>query len=200
MSRQGLDLAFLSLTEAAALIRTGDLSAVDYTQGLLDHIAAHDGQFNSFLRVLSDSALREAEAADNAVKAGETLGPLHGVPFGLKDIVDVAGLPTTAHSQVLAQQPPKAEDATVTKQLRAAGGVLIGKTATHEFAIGGPSFDLPWPPARNPWNRDHSPGGSSSGSGAAVAAGFVPMAIGTDTGGSVRNPATSCGIVGMKAT
>ncbi|MBV39106.1 MAG: amidase [Alphaproteobacteria bacterium] len=200
MSKQGQDLPFLSLTEVAALIRAGELSSVAYTQGLLDHIAAHDGQFDSFLRVLSDSVLTEAEAADNAVKTEQALGPLHGVPFGLKDIVDVAGLPTTAHSQILAQQPPKTEDATVTTQLRAAGGILLGKTATHEFAIGGPSFDLPWPPARNPWNRDHSPGGSSSGSGAAVAAGFVPMAIGTDTGGSVRNPATSCGIVGMKAT
>ncbi|MDP6691251.1 MAG: amidase [Alphaproteobacteria bacterium] len=200
MSRPEHDLPFLSLTEAAALIKSGDLSAVSYTQGLLDHITAHDGQLDSFLRVLSESALEEAAAADRAVKAGETLGPLHGVPFGLKDIVDVAGLPTTAHSQVLAQQPPKTGDAAVTKRLRGAGGVLLGKTATHEFALGGPSFDLPWPPARNPWNRERYPGGSSSGSGAAVAAGFVPMAIGTDTGGSVRNPATACGIVGLKPT
>ena len=200
MSKPAQDLAFMSLTEAAALIRSGELSAVTYTQGLLDHIAAHDGQLDSFLRVLSDSALEEAAAADRAVKAGETLGALHGVPFGLKDIVDVVGLPTTAHSQVLAQQPPKTGDAVVTERLRDAGGILLGKTATHEFALGGPSFDLPWPPARNPWNRDRYPGGSSSGSGAAVAAGFVPMAIGTDTGGSVRNPATACGIVGMKPT
>ncbi|HJM92956.1 MAG TPA: amidase family protein, partial [Alphaproteobacteria bacterium] len=130
MSKQGQDLPFLSLTEVAALIRAGELSSVAYTQGLLDHIAAHDGQFDSFLRVLSDSVLTEAEAADNAVKTEQALGPLHGVPFGLKDIVDVAGLPTTAHSQILAQQPPKTEDATVTTQLRAAGGILLGKTAT----------------------------------------------------------------------
>ncbi len=194
------DLAFLSLTEAAARIRAGELSSVAYTQSLLDHIAAHDGALDSFLRVLGDGALAAADKADGAVKDGKPLGPLHGVPFALKDIVDVAGLPTTAHSQILAQQPPKSEDASVTKRLREAGGVLLGKTATHEFAIGGPSFDLPWPPARNPWNRDRYPGGSSSGSGAAVAAGFVPMAIGTDTGGSVRNPASACGIVGMKAT
>ena len=194
------DLSFLSLTEAVSLIRSGDLSPVEYTQALLDRIAAHDGQLDSFLRVLDDSALENAALAEKAVKNGEKLGPLHGVPFALKDIVDVAGLPTTAHSQILAQEPPKTDHATVTEKLCNAGGVLLGKTATHEFAIGGPSFDLPWPPARNPWNRKRYPGGSSSGSGAAVAAGLVPMAIGTDTGGSVRNPATACGIVGMKPT
>ncbi|MBT7755690.1 MAG: amidase, partial [Rhodospirillaceae bacterium] len=194
------DLDFLSLTDAVTQIQAGDLSPVAYTQSLLDRIAAHDGKLDSFLRVLGESALADAASAEQAAKSGKSLGPLHGVPFALKDIVDVAGLPTTAHSQILAQQPPKTEDAAVTTRLREAGGVLLGKTATHEFAIGGPSFDLPWPPARNPWNRDRYPGGSSSGSGAAVAAGFVPMAIGTDTGGSVRNPATACGIVGMKAT
>ena len=194
------ELAFLSLTEAVRRIRSGDLSPVKYTQALLDRIAAHDGQLDSFLRVLEDGALEGAALAELAVKNGETLGPLHGVPFALKDIVDVAGLPTTAHSQILAQQPPKTDHATVTAKLHDAGGILLGKTATHEFAIGGPSFDLPWPPARNPWNLARYPGGSSSGSGAAVAAGLVPMAIGTDTGGSVRNPATACGIVGMKPT
>jgi len=188
------------MTEAAALIRTGDLSPVTYVQSMLDRISSYDGQLDSFLRVLGESALEEAALAEQAVKAGAQLGPLHGIPFGLKDIVDAAGLPTTAHSQILAQEPPKAADARVAKHLRRAGGIFLGKTATHEFALGGPSFDLPWPPARNPWNRGRYPGGSSSGSGAAVAAGFVPMAIGTDTGGSVRNPATSCGIVGMKAT
>ena len=194
------DLAFLSLTEAVRRIRSGDLSPVKYTQALLDRIAAHDGQLDSFLRVLDDGALEGAALAELAVKNGETLGPLHGVPFALKDIVDVAGLPTTAQSQILAQQPPKTDHAAVTAKLHDAGGILLGKTATHEFAIGGPSFDLPWPPARNPWNLARYPGGSSSGSGAAVAAGLVPMAIGTDTGGSVRNPATACGIVGMKPT
>jgi aspartyl-tRNA(Asn)/glutamyl-tRNA(Gln) amidotransferase subunit A len=124
---------------------------------------------------------------------------LHGIPYGLKDIVDYAGLPTTAHSKIL-EHNVAATDAAVTQKLRAAGAVFMGKLSTHEFAIGGPSFDLPWPPARNPWNRDHFCGGSSSGSGAAVAAGFVPIAIGTDTGGSVRNPASMCGIVGIKAT
>ena len=100
------DLSFLSLTEAVRLIRSGDLSPVEYTQALLDRIAAHDGQLDSFLRVLDDSALENAALAEKAVKNGEKLGPLHGVPFALKDIVDVAGLPTTAHSQILAQEPP----------------------------------------------------------------------------------------------
>ncbi len=200
MSRPGDDLAYLSLVEVAARIRNGELSSVTYAQCLLDRIAAHDGQFDSFLRVLAESVLQEAAAADQALLDGAPLGPLHGMPFGLKDIIDAAGLPTTAHSQILAQQPPKQDDAAVTKRLRAAGGILLGKMATHEFALGGPSFDLPWPPARNPWNRERFPGGSSSGSGVAVAAGFLPMALGTDTGGSVRNPATACGIVGMKAT
>ena len=124
---------------------------------------------------------------------------LHGVPYGLKDIVDYTGLPTTAHSKILQDNLAKA-DAVVTQKLRAAGGVFMGKLSTHEFATGGPSFDLPWPPARNPWNRDHFCGGSSSGSGTATAAGFLPAAIGTDTGGSVRNPASMCGVIGMKAT
>ncbi|MGH8621972.1 MAG: amidase, partial [Burkholderiales bacterium] len=108
-------------------------------------------------------------------------------------------LPTTGHSKVLEGNVARA-DAVVTQKLRAAGGVFMGKLSTHEFALGGPSFDLPWPPARNPWNRDHFCGGSSSGSGAATAAGFLPAAVGSDTGGSIRNPATMCGVVGMKAT
>jgi aspartyl-tRNA(Asn)/glutamyl-tRNA(Gln) amidotransferase subunit A len=122
------------------------------------------------------------------------------MPVGVKDIIDVAGHTTTAHSKILAAAPPAASDATAWRRLMEGGAALAGKTSTHEFAIGGPSFDLPWPPARNPWNTAHHPGGSSSGSGAAVCAGLVPLALGTDTGGSVRNPASMCGIVGMKPT
>jgi aspartyl-tRNA(Asn)/glutamyl-tRNA(Gln) amidotransferase subunit A len=131
--------------------------------------------------------------------AGRPRGPLHGVPVGVKDIFDVAGLPTTCHSKIL-QGRIAQEDAVCVAKLRGAGAIVLGKLSTHEFAIGGPSFDLPWPPARNPWNRDHHPGGSSSGSGAGVAAGLFPMALGSDTGGSVRNPASCCGIVGLKPT
>jgi aspartyl-tRNA(Asn)/glutamyl-tRNA(Gln) amidotransferase subunit A len=121
------------------------------------------------------------------------------MPYALKDIIDVEGLATTAHSKILLGNIAR-RHAVVTERLEAAGGVLLGKLSTHEFAIGGPSFDLPWPPARNPWNRDHFCGGSSSGSGAGLAAGFFPAALGTDTGGSIRNPASMCGITGMKPT
>ncbi len=130
---------------------------------------------------------------------GIARGALHGIPVGLKDIIDLAGYRTTAHSHQLIDNWVK-EDAVVTAKLKAAGAVILGKLSTHEFAMGGPSFDLPFPPARNPWNREHFSGGSSSGSGAAVAAGFLPAALGTDTGGSIRLPAAFCGIVGLKPT
>ena len=142
---------------------------------------------------------------ENAAKATEkrpsdrARGSLHGVPFALKDVIDAEGLATTAHSKLLRDEVAVA-DAEVTSRLRKAGGILLGKLATHEFAIGGPSFDLPWPPARNPWNPMRHPGASSSGSAAGLAAGFFPAALGTDTGGSVRFPASACGIVGMKPT
>jgi len=193
------DFARLSIAAASGLLKNRDISPVEYTRALLDRIAAHDGRINAFIRVVPEQALADAKAAEAEIAAGNWRGPLHGVPFALKDIVDVAGIPTTCHSKILADNVATA-DAEVTRRLKRAGGILLGKTATHEFAIGGPSFDLPWPPARNPWNPDHFTGGSSSGSGAALAAGFVPAAIGTDTGGSVRNPASFCGIVGMKAT
>ncbi|MEO8443267.1 MAG: amidase [Betaproteobacteria bacterium] len=132
-------------------------------------------------------------------RAGRMRGPLHGVPVGIKDIIDVAGETTTCHSEIFLKNVARA-DAEVVRRLRAAGAILFGKLSLHEFAIGGPSFDLPFPPARNPWNRDHHPGGSSSGSGTALAAGFLPIALGTDTGGSIRNPAGNCGVVGLKPT
>ena len=119
------------------------------------------------------------------------------MPVGLKDIIDVAGQPTTCHSRLrLDHRAPR--DATGVARLRGAGAILMGKVATHEFALGGPCFDLPFPPARNPWNPDHHPGGSSSGSGTGLAAGFFPLALGSDTGGSTRNPASACGVVGLK--
>lgn len=193
------DLAYLSLAEASRLIRTRALSPVEYTQALLDRIAVLDAAYNAFLLVMPESALAEAKAAEREIGAGRWRGPLHGVPYAAKDIFDVAGLPTTCHSKIRADHRAAA-DAFVIRKLREAGAVLLGKTALHEFATGGPAFDLPWPPARNPWNRELHPGGSSSGSGSALAAGMAPMALGTDTGGSVRNPATCCGIIGMKPT
>ncbi len=194
-----MDLAWLTVAEAAELLRGRKLSPVEYAQALIDRIERHDGKLNAFLRFTPDLALEDARRAEADIMRGAWRGPFHGVPYGLKDIVDYAGLPTTAHSKILQGNVARA-DAAVTQKLRAAGGVFMGKLSTHEFAIGGPSFDLPWPPARNPWNRDHFCGGSSSGSGTATAAGFLPAAIGTDTGGSVRNPASMCGVVGMKPT
>lgn len=191
------DLAYLTIAEASALIRAKKLSPVEWTQALIERVERYDSRLNAFLRFTPDIALGDARRAEAEIAAGNWRGPLHGVPYGLKDIIDYAGLPTTAHSAILKNNMATV-DAFVTQKLRAAGGVFMGKLSTHEFAIGGPCFDLPWPPARNPWNRDHFCGGSSSGSGVATAAGFVPFAIGTDTGGSIRNPATMCGVTGIK--
>ena len=185
--------------EIAAAIRNKRLSATQYLEYVLSRIEEYDPALNSVITLNTDAALTAARAADQAVTDGTVLGPLHGVPFGLKDIIDAAHLPTTAHSRIYVNNTPP-EDAAVTEYLKQSGAILLAKLATHEFAFGGPSFDLPWPPARNPWDTRMFTGGSSSGSGAAVAAGFIPLALGTDTGGSVRNPASLCGIVGMKAT
>ena len=193
------NLAFLSIAEAAKRIRTKKLSPVELTKALIAHTERHDNRIHAYIRTTPDIALREAKAAEAEIMAGGYRGPLHGIPYALKDIIDYAGLPTTAHSKVLIDNIAR-EDAETTRRLKAAGGIMMGKLATHEFAFGGPSFDLPWPPAVNPWGERLIPGGSSSGSGAAVGAGFVPAALGTDTGGSVRNPASMCGITGLKPT
>ena len=199
MSARNEDLAYLTLAETADRLRRRELSPVELARAAIDRIERLDPRINAFLRLTPEAALGAAKAAEGEIAAGDYRGPLHGVPYALKDIIDYAGLSTTAHSKILADNIA-AEDAFVAHRLRRAGGVHLGKLSTHEFAIGGPSFDLPWPPARNPWNREHFPGGSSSGSGAGLAAGFFAAALGTDTGGSVRNPASMCGIVGMKAT
>jgi aspartyl-tRNA(Asn)/glutamyl-tRNA(Gln) amidotransferase subunit A len=193
------NLAFLGLAEAAQLIRAKKLSPVEYTAALLGQIERHEGKFNAFVAPTPERALAAARQAEREIAAGDWRGPFHGMPYALKDIIDVEGIATTAHSKVMTGNAAGSH-AVVTEKLEAAGGVMLGKLSTHEFAIGGPSFDLPWPPARNPWNRDRFCGGSSSGSGAGLAAGFFPAAIGTDTGGSIRNPASMCGITGMKAT
>src|SRR5438128_2709243 len=194
-----MDPAFLTIAELNRLYDQRELSPVEVTRALLDRIAAHDGKLHSFIRVTPEVALAEAAAAERELTAGRRRGPLHGIPYALKDIVETAGIPTTGHSKLCQDYVPVA-DAHLVTLLRAGGAVLMGKLSTWEFALGGPSFDLPWPPARNPWNPDYLPGGSSSGAGAAVAAGFVPGAIGTDTGGSIRGPAAFCGIAGIKPT
>ncbi len=190
---------WLSATEIAQAFATRTLSPVELLTSLLARIEALDPKLNAFIRLDAEGAMQAAIQAETEIAAGRSRGPLHGVPVGIKDIIDVVGLPTTCHSKILVDNIAQA-DAAVVARLRQAGAVIIGKLSTHEFAIGGPSFDLPFPPARNPWNREHHPGGSSSGSGAGVAAGLFPLALGTDTGGSVRNPASACGIVGLKPT
>lgn len=193
------DLCALTIAETATLIERGELSPVAVVEACLERIEAIGPHLDAFITVTAETALERARTAEAEITAGDYLGPLHGIPFGLKDIYNTAGIPTSAHSRILIDNIPN-RDATTTAKLYAAGGILLGKLATHEFAHGGPSFDLPWPPARNPWNTDHVTGGSSSGSGAAVAAGLVKGALGSDTGGSIRNPACLCGIVGLKPT
>jgi aspartyl-tRNA(Asn)/glutamyl-tRNA(Gln) amidotransferase subunit A len=189
----------MTLAEAAALIAARRLSPVELLQDCLARIDAAEPRLNAFTRQTREEALRDASAAEAEIMRDGPRSPLHGIPVGLKDIIDLAGHPTTCHSKLCLDRVAR-EDAAVTARLRAAGAVFPGKLSTHEFAIGGPAFDLPFPPARNPWNPAHHPGGSSSGSGAAVGARMLPAALGTDTGGSVRHPASHCGIVGLKPT
>jgi aspartyl-tRNA(Asn)/glutamyl-tRNA(Gln) amidotransferase subunit A len=190
---------WLSAAEIAQAYIAKTLTPLQLVSDLLTRIHALDPKLNAFIRLDEDGALSNAARADAEIAAGRSRGPLHGIPVAIKDVIDVAGLPTTCHSKILVDNVATV-DAAVTRKLREAGAVIMGKLSTHEFALGGPSFDLPFPPARNPWNPLHHPGGSSSGSGAGVAAGLFPMALGTDTGGSVRNPASACGIVGLKPT
>ena len=193
------DLAYLTIAEAARLIGARKLSPVEFTNALLARIVATDSTYHAYIAVMDDLAMAQAKAAEAEIMRGEWRGPMHGVPYATKDIFDVAGMPTTCHSRLRIEHCATS-DATAILKLREAGAVLLGKLALHEFATGGPTLELPWPAARNPWNLDLHPGGSSSGSGVAVAIGTAPGALGTDTGGSVRNPATCCGVVGMKPT
>ena len=190
---------WLTAVEASRAFAAKTLSPVELVTALLARIEKLDPKLNAFIRLDAEGAMGAARAAEAEIAQGRIRGPLHGVPVGVKDIIDVATLPTTCHSQVLVNNIAKT-DAVVIQKLRQAGAIVMGKMSTHEFAIGGPSFDLPFPPARNPWNPDYHPGGSSSGSGAGVCAGLFPVALGSDTGGSVRNPASACGIVGLKPT
>ncbi|WP_270934180.1 amidase [Falsiroseomonas oryzae] len=187
------------VAEAAALFRARKLSPVELARECLARIARLDRGLHAFVTVTEERAMADARAAEARLMRGAALGPLDGVPFAHKDIVATAGIPTTACSRILRDNVPSA-DANVAARLAEAGTVLLGKLTTHEFALGGPSFDLPSPPARNPWNAAHFTGGSSSGSGAAIAAGLVPAATGTDTMGSIRSPAALCGITGLKPT
>jgi aspartyl-tRNA(Asn)/glutamyl-tRNA(Gln) amidotransferase subunit A len=188
-----------TIAEAARQIATKDLSPVELTKDCLARIARLDPALNSFLLLTEERAMADARAAEDRMMKGASKGKLDGIPIAHKDIYNTAGIRTTAHSKLLEHNVPAA-DATTVRLLAEAGTIMLGKLATHEFAMGGPSFDLPWPPARNPWNPEHFTAGSSSGTGAAVAAGLILGGTGSDTGGSIRGPAALCGIAGIKPT
>jgi len=191
------ELCFLSIVQLAAQIKKGAVSPREVTSAYLDRIQTLDPKLNSYITVTAERALREAKAAEEQIRGGTYRGPLHGVPLAHKDIVATKDIKTTCASKVLKDHVPE-HDATVIERLQAAGSVLLGTLNMNEFATITPSpyFGR----VNNPWNVERNPGGSSSGSGAAVAAGLCAGALGTDTGGSIRIPAAFCGIVGLKAT
>jgi aspartyl-tRNA(Asn)/glutamyl-tRNA(Gln) amidotransferase subunit A len=192
-------MSILTIAEAATQIAARKLSPVELAKAQLERIRRLDPQLDSFLLVTEERALADARAAEARQMAGTLRGKLDGIPIAHKDIYNTAGIRTTAHSKLLEHNVPT-RDAHTVKKWADAGTVMLGKLATHEFAFGGPSFDLPWPPARNPWNREHFTAGSSSGTGAAIAAGLILGGTGSDTGGSIRGPAALCGIAGIKPT
>ena len=189
----------LSIAEASDLLRRKEFSSVDLTAACLARIEQLNPTLNAFITVMHDSALAQAREAENEIRADRWRGPLHGIPIGLKDLIDTAGIKTTCGSALFAERVPR-EDAAVVRRLKAAGAVLIGKQNMQEFAWGGTSASSHYGPVRNPWDVERIAGGSSGGSAAAVAAGMCFGAIGTDTGGSVREPAAFCGLVGLKPT
>jgi aspartyl-tRNA(Asn)/glutamyl-tRNA(Gln) amidotransferase subunit A len=193
------ELTLLSIAELSARIESKDVSPVEATGACLERISSTEERLNSFITVMADEAKREASAAAEEIAAGRYRGPLHGVPIGLKDLVTVAGVRMTAGSKIMADHVAD-EDAEITKRFSAAGAIIIGKLNMHEFAYGATGVNPHYGPAHNPWDRERITGGSSSGSGSAVAAGQCFGAIGTDTGGSIRIPASLCGVVGLKPT
>jgi aspartyl-tRNA(Asn)/glutamyl-tRNA(Gln) amidotransferase subunit A len=193
------DLTHLSIADAAQRIRGRQLSPVDLTRAYLDRIEQLDGDFHAYITPLPAEALAAAATAEQAVGRGEYRGPLHGIPIALKDLIMTRGIRTTCGSQILKDWIPET-DATVYRRLLEAGAILLGKLNMHEFAYGPTGVNPHYGTPRNPWSGDRMPGGSSSGSGAAVGASLCAGALGTDTGGSVRIPASLCGIVGLKPT
>jgi aspartyl-tRNA(Asn)/glutamyl-tRNA(Gln) amidotransferase subunit A len=183
----------------AKLLADKKISSTELTEHYLERIGRLDGELHSFIHVMAESALSAAKLADAERSAGGPVGPLHGVPFAVKDVYDAAGVVTTGGSAAF-KDKMASRDSTAIARLRGAGAILLGKLGTHELTHGGVDFELPWSPARNPWNINYDPGGSSSGSGAAVAADLCAFALGTDTGGSIRKPAGMCGIAGLKPT
>jgi aspartyl-tRNA(Asn)/glutamyl-tRNA(Gln) amidotransferase subunit A len=195
----GGPLAALTLTEASAKIHDQSVTSTQLTNAVLDRIAIYNVKINAYITVLREDALRQAAQLDVEQKAGKFRGPLHGIPIALKDNIDTAGIRTTAASGVFQTRVP-AEDADIVRRLKEAGAVIVGKLNLHEFALGCTGDVSFFGPTRNPWALDHVTGGSSAGSGAAVAADLCFGALGTDTGGSIRAPSAWCGIVGIKPT
>jgi aspartyl-tRNA(Asn)/glutamyl-tRNA(Gln) amidotransferase subunit A len=187
------------ILETSELVRFRKVSPVELTQECLQRIAKLNPLLNAFITVTAESALAEAEAAEEEISQGRWRGPLHGIPVALKDLIDTKGVATTAASALFKDRVPS-EDAQVVRRLKQAGAVLLGKQNLHEFAYGGSSMISYFGEVRNPWSPAHIAGGSSGGSASAVAAGLCYAAIGTDTAGSVREPAALCGVVGLKAT
>ncbi|MBI2760021.1 MAG: amidase, partial [Chloroflexi bacterium] len=196
---QATDLTYISIAEAARAFDARELSPVELTKTMLDRIGRYDGKLNAFLTLTAERALAEAEAAEQTLLRGDAHGPLLGIPIAYKDIYLTKGIRTTGGSALLADWIPD-EDSTCTVKLIEAGSVMLGKVITHEFAFGLQTPGHRFLPARNPWNLERVPGGSSSGSGAALAAGLCLGALGSDTGGSIRGPASFCGITGLKPT
>jgi aspartyl-tRNA(Asn)/glutamyl-tRNA(Gln) amidotransferase subunit A len=193
------NLATLTLAEASAKIKSGAVTPTQLTEACLTRIAIYNPKLNAFITVLKPQAMEQAKLLDAEQKAGKLRGPLHGIPIALKDNIDTAGIRTTAASAVYDERIPT-EDAEVVRRLKAAGAIFVGKANLHEFAMGGTSATSYFGPVRNPWNLARNSGGSSGGSAAAVAAELCYGALGTDTGGSIRTPASFCGAVGFKPT
>ena len=189
-----------SLAEVSDLVRRREVSPVEVTRDVLDRIAAIEPRLNAFITVTADDALAAARRAEDEIAAGRWRGPMHGIPVSVKDLFDVAGVRTTAASRFLADAAPSSEDSAVVQRLRETGAIIVGKNNLHEFAYGATSQTSHFGPVRNPWDPSRLAGGSSGGSGAAVAAGMSFASIGSDTGGSIRIPSACCGVVGLKPT
>jgi len=192
------DIRWLSIAELAEQISQRRLSPVEVTQAYLDRIGTLDAGLGAYITITAERALARARRAEEEIQAGDYLGPLHGVPVAVKDIVNTRGILTSAGSRVLADNVPL-DDSTLIERLDAAGAPLLGKLNLSEFAIGG-TIEHPYGTPRNPWNTDHSAGGSSSGSAVAAASGLCAGSLGSDTGGSVRGPSSFCGLVGLRPT